>query len=77
MVEARITKDDLYGIGIRSVGVRDTFVKDGHSRRFINKEEFENDLKDEGFAILFSEESVEFAPSDKEKPAVFRIIAKK
>lgn len=75
MVEARTVNDVFYGIGHKTG--KDTFFKDGHSRRFINKEEFENDLKSVGFEILFSEESKEFAPNGLERPEVLRIIAKK
>ena len=72
-IEVRSVNDELYGRG-KEVG-KDTYIYDGHFRRFVRKEELEKKLKDAGFQIEYSEENVNFAPFEGTNPPVIRIIA--
>lgn len=74
-IEVRSVHDELYGKGER-VG-KDSFVHDGHYRRFVHKELLENELKQCGFIIDYSEEQRGFAPFGESDPPVIRVIAKK
>ena len=74
-IEVRSVNDEIYGKGIE-VG-RDSYVFDEHFRRFIRKNELEDELKINGFIIEYSEENRGFAPFKGEDPLIIRIIAKK
>ena len=72
-VEVRSINDELFGKG-ECVG-KNSFVYDGHFRRFIDKNELEENLIKKNFKILYSEENVNFAPFGNENPPIVRIIA--
>lgn len=74
-VEVRSVNDDIYGKG-KPVG-RNAYFYNGHFRRFIVKEEFENLLIKTGFKVEYSEEKTGFAPMGKSDPPIIRIIAAK
>ena len=79
-VEARTVNDRLCGIGIQ-VGKRsflgETTHSKAHYRRFLELESFSKRLVALGFAIVYAEESDEFAPFGDEKPVCLRVIARK
>lgn len=74
-IEVRSILDDKYGLGEEIA--RNTYVYEGHSRRFIVREELEQQLEQQGFRILYSEESRHFAPFKDQDPIVLRITAEK
>lgn len=74
-IEVRSVKDELYGKG-ETVG-RNAYKYNGHYRRFIVKEELEEQLKKSGFELEYSEEARDFAPYQDSNPPVIRIIAHK
>lgn len=72
-IEARSIHDEIFGLG-EKVGVNE-FIYDQHYRRFIVREELEEDLRKAGFFISLSEESRGFAPFESSDPPVIRIAA--
>ena len=74
-IEVRSVHDELFGKG-ECVG-KNSFVHDGHFRRFIDKAELEKNLLDAGFTIKYSAEEKNFAPFGKDNPLVIRITAAK
>lgn len=74
-IEVRSVNDELYGKG-EKVG-EDSYLYEGHYRRFVHKELLEQKLKESGFIIKYSEENVDFAPYGDSNPPVIRIIVKK
>ncbi|MCI6649857.1 MAG: adenylyl-sulfate kinase [Lachnospiraceae bacterium] len=74
-IEARSVHDEIYGKG-QYVG-DDSYIYEGHFRRFLRKENFERHLKRVGFHIIYSEESRGFAPFKNIDSPVIRVIAKK
>ncbi len=74
-VEARSIHDELYGKG--SMIEKDTYVYNGHFRRFIKLEELVDNLHRLGFRILSSDEKRGFAPFGEENPPIIRVIAVK
>ncbi|MBR1420407.1 MAG: hypothetical protein IJ575_05060 [Selenomonadaceae bacterium] len=74
-IEVRSIHDEIFGLGDQ-VG-RNSFIHDGHFRRFIAKDELELNLIESGFKLLYSEENRGFAPFGNSDPLVIRIIASK
>ena len=74
-IEVRSVNDDIYGKG-KEVG-KDSYIYEGHFRRFVHKDVLENKLRECGFEIDYSEEAVDFAPYKDSNPPVIRIIASK
>lgn len=74
-IEVRSVNDELYGKG-EMVG-RNAYKYAGHYRRFIVKEELEQELVTVGFIIEYSEESRGFAPFEDVDSLVIRIVARK
>lgn len=74
-VEARSINDDIFGKGKKIA--RNTYFYEGHSRRFLVKEELEKKLKSEGFIIEYSEEQVDFAPFGDSNPPIIRLVCRK
>lgn len=75
LIEARSTKDLIYGLGER-VGEHE-FIYEDHYRRFVDKTELEEELTGKGFKITISEEGRGFAPLKDQDPILLRIIAHK
>lgn len=67
--------DELFGLGEQVA--RNSFIHDGHFRRFIVKEELELNLIESGFRLMYSEENRGFAPFKNSDPPIIRIIASK
>lgn len=74
-IETRGIHDELYGKG-KQIG-RNAFFYNGHFRRFVEKNELLNTLKQVGFYIDYENESRGFAPFGDEDPMVIRIVAHK
>lgn len=74
-LEVRSVHDEIYGKG-KEVG-RNSYIYDGHFRRFVEKEELEKKLLSQGFLIEYSEESRGFAPYKDDDPLVIRMIVVK
>ncbi len=73
-IEARSVNSSMYGQGTE-VG-RDEFIN-GHYRRFIRKNELEEELLSLNFNILYSEEVNNVAILNDDNPVVVRIVAQK
>jgi SAM-dependent methyltransferase len=74
-IEVRSVNDELCGKG-EMVG-RNSYIYEGHFRRFVVKQELEQKLVNAGFCLEYSEESRGFAPYGETDPPVIRIIAKR
>lgn len=74
-VEVRSVNDELYGCG-REVAP-DSYVYDGHFRRFIRIEELIKELEQIGFTVVSAEEKRGFAPYKDSDPPIIRVIVKR
>lgn len=74
-IEVRSINDDIFGKG--DAIARNSFVYNGHFRRFIVMEELIGHLKDVGFYIDYAVEKRGFAPFENSDPPIIRVIAKK
>lgn len=74
-IEVRSVNDDIFGKG-ESAG-RNSYVYNGHYRRFIVKDEIARELSEDGFAVLYNEEARGFAKFGEDDPLIIRIIARK
>lgn len=74
-IEVRSVKDELFGKGEKVA--HNSFIYDGHFRRFVVKEELEKKLIEVGFRISYAEEKRDFAPFKDSNPPIIRIIAHK
>ena len=74
-IEVRCVLDDIYGLGEEID--RNTYIYEGHYRRFIERVELEEELVKQGFSIEYSEENKNFAPFKDRNPIILRIIAEK
>lgn len=74
-IEARSIHDDIFGMGKR-VG-KNEFIYQNHYRRFLDANELEKQLIDQGFIIELIEEGRGFAVYYEEDPVVIRVIASK
>lgn len=73
-IEVRSVNDELYGKG-KPAG-KNAYIYNGHYRRFIVLEELKDHLVQNGFKIVYAEESRDFAPFGDSNPPIIRIIAK-
>ena len=71
----RSVNDEIYGLGEKIA--ENTYIYEGHFRRFIVRDELENKLEKAGFYISYSEEQRGFAPFGESDPPIIRIIADK
>lgn len=74
-IEVRSVNDEIYGKG-KKVG-RNSYIYEGHFRRFIVKEELEEKMINAGFIIEYAEENKNFAPFGNTNPPIIRLIARK
>lgn len=74
-IEVRSINDDIYGKG-KCVG-RNSYIYNGHFRRFIVKEELLDLLSRTGFRVEYAEEKRGFAPLGNDDPPIIRVIVKK
>lgn len=73
--EMRSINDDLFGKGEKVA--ENSYIYNGHFRRFINKEVFKKKLQAYGFEILFLEEGTDFSKTKVSNPTLIRVIAKR
>jgi len=74
-IEARTTKDPKFGIGKH---VSDTtYFNDGHTRRFINSQEFLNTTMLMGFKLKYFNEQDNLSVYKDDNPVLMRIILEK
>lgn len=74
-VEVRSVNDDIFGKG--KMVARNSYIYEGHFRRFVQMEELINKLKKQNFLIIYAEEKRDFAPFGDSNPPIIRIIAEK
>ena len=74
-IEVRSTKDPKYGIG--EACEKDTYINDGHKRRFINSEDFRDQVLNLGFKELYFTESDNLSIYKDDNPVLIRIILEK
>lgn len=74
-VEARSIKDEIYGKGERVA--KDSYIYDGHFRRFLRIENLCTKMKEVGFSIVYAKENRGFAPFEETDPCVIRVVALK
>lgn len=72
-IEARTIHDDLYGKG-REIG-RNTFIYDGHFRRFVDGDELQKKMKAMGYSIVVYNESRGYSKNGDSDPMLLRLIA--
>ncbi len=76
-VEVRGQKNSLFGKGEPVDGQHDAFIFNDHYRRFLNKDELDQQVMGLGFDIVSSEESKGFAPLGDEDDFFIRHVASK
>lgn len=76
-VEVRGQKNEIYKVGKAVENEKDAYVLNNHYRRFLNFEEFKNELIGKGFSIEFAREGKGFAPFNGTDETFIRIIARK
>lgn len=75
-IEVRGQKNELYKKGEPVSGEDDAYIYENHYRRFINFDQFKNDLQTLGFEIIESAEKTGFAPFKDTDYHFIRVIAK-
>jgi len=74
-IEVRTTKDPIYGTG-KSCG-DNTFIRDGHKRRFIDSIVFRKQVTRLGFKELYFTEKNNLSIYKKDNPVLMRLILEK
>lgn len=77
LIEARGTKNELYGLGKPVKSEKDAYILDSHYRRFVDKSEMVTFLKKNELAILKSSEAKGYAPFNGTNYKFIRIVAQK
>ena len=73
-IEARTIHDDIFGKGQETD--RNTFIYNGHFRRFIDPDELTEEMKFMGYEILSLEEGRGFSKTDTSDPVLLRLTAR-
>lgn len=76
-IEVRGQKNEIFHIGLPVDGEPDAFILNDHYRRFIQFENFCEDLRNLGFHIDYAKEQKGFAPYNGADETFIRIIASK
>jgi len=74
-IETRTISDDIYGLG-REAGPH-AFIYDEHYRRFINPQDFSEQLRSQGFELLHFEEGRGFSKTEESDPVLLRVVARR
>lgn len=74
-IEARTTKDPKFGIGTHVCDT--TYFNDGHTRRFIDSQEFLNEVLGLGFKLNYFNEQDNLSIYKDDNPVLMRIILQK
>ncbi|MBR1761281.1 MAG: adenylyl-sulfate kinase [Schwartzia sp.] len=72
-IEARTIHDDIYGKGTEVAP--NTYIYEGHFRRFIDPKTLENKIIRFGYKILSLEEDRGFSKTEQSDPILMRIVA--
>lgn len=72
-LEARSINDDLFGKG--TLNGKNSYIYDGHFRRFISIDELTDKMTRIGFKIISSEEGKGFSKTNDSDPVLIRIVA--
>lgn len=73
-VEVRSINDDIYGKGEKVA--EDSYVYDGHFRRFLRLDNLCKKLKENGFDVIYAKEDKGFAPFGDSDPFIIRVVAR-
>ncbi|GAB5552439.1 MAG: hypothetical protein Sapg2KO_20300 [Saprospiraceae bacterium] len=76
-IEVRGKKNELYKKGEAVVNEKDAYIYNDHYRRFLDYDDFCDDLKKIGFTLEYSKEAKGFAPYKNTNETFIRVIAKK
>lgn len=76
-VEVRGQKNEIYKVGDAVANEKDAYVLNNHYRRFLNFDEFKNELISKGFSLDFAQEDKGFAPFNGTDETFIRVIARK
>ena len=74
-VEVRSVNDELFGKG-KKVG-ENSYIYDGHFRRFIKMDQLVDKMKNVGFEIITALEQRGFAPYEDSDPLIIRVIVRR
>jgi len=74
-IETRTTGDDIFGIGEKAGPL--AYIHENHYRRFIEPDDLARQLKDQGYELLYFEESRGFSKTEDSDPVLLRVVAKK
>ena len=74
-IEVRTTKDPKFGIGKHICDT--TYFNDGHTRRFIDSQEFLNEVLNLGFKLKYFNEQDNLSVYKDDNPVLMRIILEK
>ncbi|GAB7140892.1 class I SAM-dependent methyltransferase [Deferribacterales bacterium RsTz2092] len=75
-IEARGLNNELYKKGEPVADKHNTYIYEGHSRRFIDLAKMKEKLNNIGFEVVFAQEQKGFAPHNGEDETFMRLIAK-
>ena len=74
-IEARTTKDPLFGVG--EFCGDNTYIADGHKRRFIDSQVFLDQASKLGFDVVYFVEEDNLSVYNNDNPVLIRVILKK
>ena len=74
-IEVRTIKDPKFGVGKHVCGT--TYFNDGHTRRFIDSQEFLNEVLSLGFKLKYFNEQDNLSVYKDDNPVLMRIVLEK
>jgi trans-aconitate methyltransferase len=74
-IEVRTTKDPKFGVGKHVCDT--TYFNDGHTRRFVDSQEFLNEVLSLGFKLKYFNEQDNLSAYKDDNPVLMRIILEK
>lgn len=74
-IETRGQKNELYKKGEPVAGEKDAYIYNDHYRRFVDFEDFKNEITEVGFKIVEASEDTGFAPFEDTDYHFIRVIA--
>lgn len=77
LLEFRGRRNELFGRGESSAPSGDTFIYEGHSRRFVDADALANDLEGRGFEVLELDERPGFSPTPTTDETFARLVARR
>ncbi len=76
-IETRGQKNELYQRGAAVEGEQDAYIYNDHYRRFVDFEEFKQEITQIGFVVIRAAEQTGFAPFEDTDYHFIRVIAQK